>query len=400
MLKTLQVSTATGSVESIPTIRVAVMAESTVLGGVSKYSLGLAEGLHAPPDIEVLLLALQRQDKSDCWLIEAAQQRGVRLHLLPMQGVLDFRVIGKLAQVLKNERINIIHSQGYKSTVMSRLVLEWYRLPIRLVGTVHGFPAVNVGRTRWYLAADLLLKRLFGDTLIAVSADTKAKLVQRGLSPHKITVVKVGVEMPPMVSSSTRLALQRELGLKSDRLTLGFVGRLAPEKGVNMLMTVSSQVLSQRPDVQLLVVGDGVLQPKLEELARQFPERVILAGARHDVDCLYSLMDVTLLTSQDGEGMPAVILEAMSNSIPSVSTIIAGTPEVIEDGITGFLLAKDDVAGMTQKTLELLQDSALRHQLGQNAQRRFEAEFTKLVMFKRTLEVYRSLVIASNIVER
>jgi glycosyltransferase involved in cell wall biosynthesis len=391
-VKALRMPAATAPAAHVAPIRVAVIAESTVLGGVSKYSLGLAQGLNARPEVEISLLAFRRQDQSDVWLVEAARQAGVRLHLLPMRGVVDFSVIGRLARVLKHERINIVHTHGYKSTVMGRLAVQGYRLPIQLVGTVHGFPAMNVGRTRWYLALDLLLKRLFGDTLIAVSADTKAKLVHRGLPANKITVVNVGVEIPQPLDRTEQAVIRREFGLKADRLTLGFVGRLAPEKGIELLARVADQVLCRRPDVQLLVVGDGQLRSRLELLVRQFPKRVILAGAQHDIDRLYSVMDITLLTSQDGEGMPAVLLEAMSHGIPPLSTIIAGTPEVIEDGVSGFLFARDDAAGMVQTTLDLLQDPGLRRQIGHNARLRFEAEFTKPVMFKRTLGVYRSVL--------
>lgn len=371
-------------------IRVAIMTENTSMGGIGRYCLSLADNLKSYPDVQVQLVS-PYEKASDNWLIDETNRRGLILHLLPMEGTFDLRIIWRLGTLLKREQIAIVHSQGYRSGLISRLAIETQRLPVKSVCTVHGiYQLFSNQRTKYYLLADLLMKRIFGDVVIAVSNQMKSELVRRGLETSKIKVVPNGTRLPAVDLSAIRCPSLTEFGLAPSRKTIGYVGRLSVEKGVSALAQIAGRILTLRPDTQLLVVGDGSDRAVLDDLQQEFPGRVVLAGFQDNVDRFYPLMDFAIFPSQD-EGMPLALLEAMSYSIPVVATAVGGVPEVISSGLDGFLFSPQDIDGMVQKSLELIQDSTLRQQVGQNARRKVEKEFTDKAMTKRTWEIYRSL---------
>jgi glycosyltransferase involved in cell wall biosynthesis len=160
-------------------------------------------------------------------------------------------------------------------------------------------------------------------------------------------------------------------------LLVGAAGRLSPEKGFDMLVEAAARVIPHCPEAGFVLFGDG---PRREALARQIrrhrlDEHFVLAGFRSDLDRLLPAFDVTALPSHT-EGLPNVVLESLAARVPVVATAVGGTPEVIRNGIDGFLVPAGEPGPLAGRLLDVLSNAPLRRRLGRQGQRRVREEFT------------------------
>src|SRR5207244_4478612 len=120
---------------------------------------------------------------------------------------------------------------------------------------------------------------------------------------------------------------------------VGAAGRLSPEKGFDVLVDAIALVRDHNPDVAFAIFGDGPCRPDLQQQISSLglTGAVALAGFRLDLDQYLPHLDLLVLPSHT-EGLPNVVLEACAAGVPVVATAVGGTPEVIEDGASGFLV--------------------------------------------------------------
>jgi glycosyltransferase involved in cell wall biosynthesis len=142
---------------------------------------------------------------------------------------------------------------------------------------------------------------------------------------------------------------------------IGWVGRLTPQKDPEMLLQALARVLEVRADAVAVLVGDGPLRSDVVQwLSRAgIEDRVKLLGVRRDVRRLYPGFDLVLHVSR-WEGQPLVVQEAVAERIPVVATRVTGVGELIEPGVTGWLVEQGDLAALCERALSVLDDPALR----------------------------------------
>jgi glycosyltransferase involved in cell wall biosynthesis len=170
----------------------------------------------------------------------------------------------------------------------------------------------------------------------------------------------------------------REEFTLNDSFVIGCVGRLDREKNQSALLSVAARLNSETQRCDVLLIGDG---PERESLKQQaidlgIGDRVHFLGRMDDVRCALAAMDVFALPSIAVETFSNAALEAMAMSLPVVLSDIAGAPEMVVDGETGFLYEKDDLERLTNLLVRLRDDEALRETIGRNAReavaRRFD----------------------------
>ena len=223
----------------------------------------------------------------------------------------------------------------------------------------------------------------------AIGADHREQLRRAGLlhssrhRPRKFTLIPNGIA-PAVASTISRAELLAELGLPADARIVGAVNRLWPQKRVKDLIWAADLLKVIRPDVHLLVIGDGPHRDRLIRFRRQvvIEDKVHFLGERADVAQLMPHFDALWLASEY-EGLPNVIMEAMSHGVPVVATDIPGNRDLVIPGETGFLVRVGDRAGLARHTNKLLDDAELSRRLGEAGRRRILAEFSVEKMVER-----------------
>jgi glycosyltransferase involved in cell wall biosynthesis len=178
-------------------------------------------------------------------------------------------------------------------------------------------------------------------------------------------------------------------------VVIGTIARLVWYKGLEDLLKAAALIVRRYPSARFLVVGDGPLRQALEEKARalRLNGTVRFLGAVPNASSLLPHFDIFVLSSL-WEGMSNSLLEAMAAGKPVVATDVGGSPEVVIDGKTGFLVPPKDPEALASAILHLLADRELARNLGEAGRIRVESEFTLEIMVARLEELYDSLLAA------
>jgi glycosyltransferase involved in cell wall biosynthesis len=166
-------------------------------------------------------------------------------------------------------------------------------------------------------------------------------------------------------------------------------GRLSPEKGFGVLVDAARAVLDRDPGVRFALFGDGTLRAALEKqiAAHDMTGRFVMPGFRTDLNRFLPYADIVALPSFT-EGLPNVALEACAAGKPVVATRVGGTPEVIVDGLNGFLVPPGDPVKLARAILKLVRSRSARRAMGEHGQARVRAAFT----FDGQSRLYRDLL--------
>ncbi len=236
-----------------------------------------------------------------------------------------------------------------------------------------------------------ILKR-FGtrwiNRVITVSEDNRGHLSRvHGVPANKIRVVHIGIPEPERGEGGD---IRGELHLARDAVLLVIVGTLEERKGHD---TVLDAIVRLPARVHLLVVGEGELRPALERAVAELGigGRVHLLGRRDDVTAILRNADIMVHPSRM-DATPYVIVEALATGLPVVASNVYGIPELIEDGVSGFLVPPNDGAALARAVTRLVEDPGMRGRLGSAARARFESHFTIDDHVRRSIGVYEELL--------
>lgn len=297
----------------------------------------------------------------------------------------------KLRRIFKEIRPHIVHLNAGESPGEAMRAAEASELPWVVHARGFPVPAESRGRPDPYLEPT-------GAHFIAVSKAVGEAILQEGARPERVHVVYNPVDLAAFLSGSTgndappgeeaRIEeLRGELGLPLDANVLGIFGRVVPWKGHEEALEAVLPLFREDPRTHLLVVGDAGGDPEGEALlqrleahadTRGVDAQLHLAGYRSDVEALYRICDVVLHTSVEPEPFGRTVVEAMASSRPVVASPLGGPAEIVEDGVTGFLVDPRDEELWRERVRTLLGDPELRAEMGARGrevvERRFSAE--------------------------
>lgn len=351
------------------------------LGGAERFSIELARHLNRER-FEPLLCAFWRHDTDSerYWLdrlgaeqIEAffaAEARGGTLFRRYASGIHNIR------EHLEGRRVDVIHSHFQLGSIAA-LSLKRQLGAVACVRTAHAGKEWGDGIGP-FIGRQVFTKWVFPlvfDAEVAVSQALVAALDRRPAArmtgkralflPNGICLDRFG-----LATAEEARAARKELGLSTDALVVGNVGRLRREKGHAILLKAAAQVAATRPEVRFVIIGDGELRDLLRRQAVEsgLGEAVIFAGARTDIERLYRAFDLFVLPSL-WEGLSTVILESMASGVPVIGTDIPGTRELIVSGRTGWLARPDDAVDLARCILNALADPQQRSLVAETARK-------------------------------
>jgi glycosyltransferase involved in cell wall biosynthesis len=289
-----------------------------------------------------------------------ARARQAPLVAVPDRGPWDWRVVPRLLEICRRERVAIWHGHDYKSNALGLLLRRFW--PMRLVTTVHGW-VHRTRRTPLYYRIDRLCLPRY-EKVICVSPDLRETCLAARVPPSRCVLIENAIDLAEYARSCRTEEAKRRLGIAPGRLVVGAAGRLSAEKGFDLLIRAVDQLLKRGFDIELLIAGEGEERPRLEALVGQLQctGRVSLLGYRADLKGLYEALDVFALSSLR-EGLPNVLLEAMALDVPVVATRVAGVPRLVADGVNGLVVAPGSVDELARGLAGLLADSGLRDRL-------------------------------------
>lgn len=246
-------------------------------------------------------------------------------------------------------------------------------------------------RDRWFMLGYAPLLRS-AELLVFGSRRQRDAWRQRyALGQARSDVIHNGVDAQRFQRAATeRHAARQRLAIPAQRIVLGTVGRLAPEKNQLALVRALARLRAEGVDAQLLLAGDGPMRAAIQSEARalRVADRVTLTGEIPDVRLPLAAMDVFVLPSTAVETFSNAALEAMSMRLPVVLTDIGGAREMVTDGTEGFIVRPGDQPALDQALRKLCLDAPLADRMGAAARARVERDFT----FPGMVAAYRAII--------
>ena len=320
--------------------------------------------------------------------------RGVDVRVVDSAGWYDrfplaqMRRLFALWRLVRSLRPDVVHTYFFWSIIYGRILKAVGAVPLLVENREDlGFS--------WGAGAYFALRvtRRVPDRVICVAEAVRAVALERERADaSRTTVIHNGVESGSR-QSSRRDAARRKLGFAPEHVVIGMVANLPRAvKGGSRLLDVVGAIVAEVPNARFLLVGVGTeratLEPELH--ARGISDVVVGVGYRPDVEACYAAMDISVLTSTS-EGLSMTLLESMRHGLPTVVTRVGGNPELVVEGVTGFLVPVSEMGTFVQRVVTLAQDAELRRAFGEAGRRRVAQHFSIGDVARRYLTIYAEL---------
>lgn len=285
-------------------------------------------------------------------LVEEARRLGADAEQWDGSAIISPRILGRLTQELLGG-FDLLHTHDPKSNLVGLLAARQARVPI--VATVHLHDTCTP-RGKMFRVVDLQTLRFF-PKIIAVSRAVREELVAAHLPAERIQVVHNGVDVARFAKGAAdRAAIWRERqGGGQGGTIISTVGRLTPQKGIHTFLQAARLIIQKQPNVRFWVVGSGPLRGDLEAEASSLgiDAAVQFLGHQRDIPGIMAASDILAVPSVR-EGLPMVVLEALALARPVVASAVGGISEIIEDGVSGWLIPPEQPAALAERILHLV----------------------------------------------
>jgi glycosyltransferase involved in cell wall biosynthesis len=316
----------------------------------------------------------------------------------------DVRAVYHLADLIRRERPDILHTHTAKAGAIGRLaaLLAGDAAPPIVVHTFHGHVLRGyfdpVRSTFFRLLERWLARRT--TALVAVSPEVRDDLVALGVAPReKFTVVRLGIELDERIGATGGAAdgaeTRRLLGIPADRFVVGWIGRMTGVKRTDDVLLTVRRLRERGVDAVLCMVGDGPDRDAAEQRAHELGivRDSLFLGYQDQVAPYYAAFDALILPSAN-EGTPVSAIEALAGSRPVVATRVGGVPDVVRDGIDGFLVEPGDVDAMADRLARLAADPELRRRMGEAGRASVHERYSVERLLDDVDRLYRTLLAA------
>lgn len=347
-------------------LRVLLAIDDASLGGGQMHVLLLAKYLSRDNfDVELAT-------ESKGWLVDEIKKLDIVVHQIAISNNLMWQSFDRIHQLLKSQKFDILHTHGGTAGFWIRLVAAGLKKRPTIIHTYHGLHYLNISQTSIKVIKQKFKRAIFKqidrflliytDRIICVCrSDYDKAIAVKVAVTAQTSIIYNGIEIDKFASPQADKAAHNKLqdsarqifGIDPTEFVFGNVGRLHEQKGHKFLLQAFARVTNR---ARLAIVGDGELRNELVILADELKirDRVSFLGARSDIHEFLTAIDVFVMPSL-WEGQPIALLEALASGKPCIASDVDGIPEIITDGVNGYLVEPRDIdklASMMNATIE------------------------------------------------
>jgi glycosyltransferase involved in cell wall biosynthesis len=399
------------------------------VGGPAKHVVWLTAGLQSAECDSLLVAGTVPQGEEDMGYFAAAQ--GVKPFLIQEMSreisLKDLLTIWKLYLLFLRERPDIVHTHTAKAGTVGRiagLIYRWSTPTIilgrtrqcRFVHTYHGHifhSYYGPLKTKLFLSIEKVLARLITDKIVVVSEQQRREIHEAfGVGrADQFVVIPLGLDLSSFEKGRERQELfRKELGIESDEILVGIVGRLTEIKNHGLFLKAvkrfkEESMREQSRRVKFVVIGEGELRGKLEAQANilGLGDDVVFTGGRRDPENFYPALDIVALTSRN-EGTPLTLIEAMANGRPVIATAVGGVVDLLGETISrnlndrydicqrGVKVMPDDADAFAAGLNRLVSDIDLRREMADRGFHFVQSNYSKARLLEDIKTLYRELL--------
>ena len=354
--------------EDVSPIRVMRIIARMNVGGPAVQVSGLMRGLHATEFDHRLYTGFCADDEADYLDTVATDVTALRIEgfgrRVSLKG--DLRAFFSLVKEIRSFKPHVIHTHTAKAGFLGRIasIVSFY--PSIRVHTFHGHLLNGYfGSFKRFLVvlAEKILA-MFSHQLLAVGDK-----VRQDLLAARVGTIKKFSLMPPGLQISglpNKIASQDFYGLSSQKLQCAFIGRVTRIKRPDRFLDIVSEIDRRGLDIEFFIAGDGELLESCRARITDEDLPVKILGWQSNIERVLAAADIVILTS-DNEGTPLSLIQAGMSSLPVVTTRVGSVPEVVLDGVTGFVTDLD-VQKIADALEKLAKSAELRARMGASAQ--------------------------------
>lgn len=319
-------------------------------------------------------------------IYSAAIERGLTVHPVQIKKK-NLKALWHLYKWLKtNPRFDVVNTHSSTDSWLMALCNSISNKPIPLIRTRHVSTQVNKSITTKWLYKTATKK------IVTTGEALKQQLHKRnGYSLNKMISIPTGVDFK-IFSPSNRFEARKALNLAQSKFIIGIVATLRDWKGHSYLFQAYAKVQSELQDSIIVIVGDGPHESKLKNQINELgiEKNVIFTGRQKNISQWLNSFDIFCLPSYGEEGVPQALLQAMSCSLPSISTNVGSIKEAIIDGQTGIIVPPKNVKELSKNILKLSKSLMLREQLGNAALHHVRNNFSEQSMLDNMEQAFLS----------
>ncbi len=353
---------------------------STFHGGPERQMLGLAH--HLPETHQSIFLSFAEGGRCRSFL-STARHHGFEAAALKYDTPRLWSATREIAGHLERVGADVLCCHGYKANLLGRLAARRQKIPV--VAVARGWTGESF-KVRLYERLDRVHLRWM-DRVVCVSEAQAVRVRRTGVPSDRIRVIYNAIDPGRFRDPDARYRAKLLRYFRQPRThVVGAAGRLSPEKGFEVFVAAAERVLREQPSIGFVLFGDGPERGRLQKQinAAGMGQNFLLAGFRADLDRFVPYFDLLVLPSYT-EGMPNVVLEAFGAGVPVVGTSVGGTPEIIEDGVSGYVVPPGDAETMADRILAALENPDELPEMGRRGRLCVQEKFG----FTMQAELYR-----------
>ncbi|MDT7041561.1 glycosyltransferase [Candidatus Nitronereus thalassa] len=288
----------------------------------------------------------------------------------------------KIVNILRTKKVKVVHSWVFHTNPYAKLCGKLAGVPLQVGSMRENYEGLPKSQLLRWLG-------LRSNVLVTNSAFTAQHLSESNHPKLQVKVVPNGIGVSQEFSPADLLGLRAKLGILPNQLLMGSIGRLDHNKNHAMLVNVFCMLEPQWPDLRLMIIGEGPLRSLLINMAKSkgVSDKVFFPGAIPNAAQYLPAFDVCCLTSWT-EGMPNLVMEAAAAKVPVVSTDCGGSKELIDHGVTGYLVSPNNTEDMAKYVNGLLKYPDSREFMGKAGREKMERDFGLKQMVMNMTTVY------------